>query len=76
VDAADATAAAATAAAGSVGGRERARACVCVSVCARVRRSVAALFVVVCVSTGPSILNRDSERAGWWRGATRVGGHY
>lgn len=32
--------------------------------CARVRRAVAALFVVVCVSTGPSILNRDSERAG------------
>jgi len=44
---------------------------VCVSVCARVRRAVAALFVVVCVSTGPSILNRDSERAGWRCGVGR-----
>lgn len=34
------------------------RACVCSPWAA-----VAALFVVVCVSTGPSILNRDSERA-------------
>lgn len=39
--------------------RERARAGLCIYT----PGGAAALFVVVCVSTGPSILNRDSERA-------------